>query len=37
MILSNDNYLELITADGKQAKISFIKDGLKESLKALSR
>ncbi|ABV75238.1 hypothetical protein A1C_04900 [Rickettsia akari str. Hartford] len=37
MILSNDNYIELITADGKQAKISFIKDGLKEGLKALSR
>ncbi|WP_233466328.1 invasion associated locus B family protein [Rickettsia tamurae] len=37
MILSNDNYLELITTDGKQAKISFIKDGLKEGLKALSR
>ncbi|CEO17268.1 hypothetical protein RMONA_04415 [Rickettsia monacensis] len=37
MILSNDNYLELITTDGKQAKISFIKDGLKEGLNALSR
>ncbi|WP_341787618.1 invasion associated locus B family protein [Rickettsia endosymbiont of Cantharis rufa] len=37
MILSNDNYVELITADGKQAKISFIKDGLREGLKALSR
>ncbi|HJD58783.1 MAG TPA: invasion associated locus B family protein [Rickettsia endosymbiont of Ceroptres masudai] len=36
-LLSNDNYLELITADGKQAKISFIKDGLKEGIKALSR
>jgi|GEM_PF-4218767 len=37
LILSNDNYVELITADGKQAKISFIKDGLKEGLKALSK
>ena len=37
MILSKDNYLELTTADGKSAKISFIKDGLKEGLKALSR
>ena len=37
MILSNNNYVELITADGKQAKISFIKDGLKEGIKALSR
>ncbi|ABV73271.1 chaperonin GroEL [Rickettsia canadensis str. McKiel] len=37
IILSNNNYVELITADGKQAKISFIKDGLKEGIKALSR
>ncbi|WP_347938949.1 invasion associated locus B family protein [Rickettsia oklahomensis] len=37
MILSNNNYVELITAEGKQAKISLIKDGLKEGLQALSR
>lgn len=37
MILSNDNYLEFITADGKQAKITFIKHGLKEGLKVLER
>lgn len=37
MILSNDNYIELITADGKQIKFSFITNGLKEGLKALER
>ncbi|KJV89313.1 hypothetical protein RBEAN4_0285 [Rickettsia bellii str. RML An4] len=37
MILLNDNYLEFITADGKQAKITFIKHGLKEGLKVLER
>lgn len=37
MILSNDNYLEFITADGKQAKITFIKHGLNEGLKVLER
>ncbi|XVN40880.1 MAG: invasion associated locus B family protein [Rickettsia endosymbiont of Argas persicus] len=36
-ILSNDNYIEFLTADGKHAKISFIKDGLKEGVKALER
>ncbi|HJD56377.1 MAG TPA: invasion associated locus B family protein [Rickettsia endosymbiont of Pyrocoelia pectoralis] len=34
-ILSNENYVEFLTADGKQAKISLIKNGLKEGLKAL--
>lgn len=37
MILSNENHLEFITSDGKQAKISFVKDGLKEGLKALEK
>lgn len=35
IILSNDNYVEFLTAEGKQAKVSFIKNGLKEGLKAL--
>lgn len=37
MILSNDNQLVFITSDGKQAKILFIKDGLREGLKALEK
>lgn len=36
-ILSSDNQLVFITSDGKQAKIPFIKDGLKEGLKFLEK